>query len=180
MAVPPWASWYVQQLGGGAVATRAVEDSLRTQQGTSAAQRLSSQQSRWSVYREQGRAALAEAEQWRAARNERRRSAERGSFARQAASLRQMLPPRTSVASGLSDARIGRLQEVTWTPDCATRDCAVCMVAFEPGESVVSLPCSPLHVHHRSCISSWLSRQRTCPICRGVVAEPEPGPEPDA
>ena len=42
--------------------------------------------------------------------------------------------------------------------------CAICTNAFVTGERVTRLPCS--HTFHRECISSWLERASSCPICR--------------
>lgn len=44
-------------------------------------------------------------------------------------------------------------------------DCAVCMVAFEPGDALKSLPCGH-SAFHVECIRRWLERSPTCPLCR--------------
>lgn len=37
--------------------------------------------------------------------------------------------------------------------------------------SVVTLPCSDLHVFHFRCIEKWLTTNPNCPICRGNVTD---------
>ena len=178
---PGWAQWYIQQLGGGAAAEQAVDSSLARQQQPQPQQRSSSttltqRQLRRRSFAEQGRAALEEASAYGEATRlqrdaDRRRSAERAAFERQAAGLREMLPPRPAEPSnGLTAEQIGRLETLLWSDECATHDCAVCMAAFTAGEELIRLPCSPLHCMHTGCIASWLERQRTCPVCRAVVS----------
>ncbi|KAJ8905865.1 hypothetical protein NDN08_002370 [Rhodosorus marinus] len=42
--------------------------------------------------------------------------------------------------------------------------CAVCKDAFELDQECVQMPCS--HIFCESCISPWLERHNTCPVCR--------------
>lgn len=45
-----------------------------------------------------------------------------------------------------------------------TESCSVCLVSFEPEDSVTTLPCQ--HTFHRECIERWLTqRNRRCPLC---------------
>jgi len=43
-------------------------------------------------------------------------------------------------------------------------DCAICLTAFENGETLRILPCQ--HPFHTHCIDQWLGAHRTCPMCR--------------
>lgn len=43
-------------------------------------------------------------------------------------------------------------------------DCTICIEPLKRGENTVSLPC--LHIYHYHCISTWLRRHSSCPICR--------------
>jgi hypothetical protein len=45
--------------------------------------------------------------------------------------------------------------------------CAVCYDAFNPGDEVVTLPCS--HRYHAACVTPWLRRATSCPTCRADV-----------
>ncbi|PIA26315.1 hypothetical protein AQUCO_09500052v1 [Aquilegia coerulea] len=48
------------------------------------------------------------------------------------------------------------------------QQCSVCLVEFQTEEEVSQLS-GCLHVFHKSCIASWLLRDRfTCPLCRSV------------
>lgn len=42
--------------------------------------------------------------------------------------------------------------------------CVICLSDYALGEMVSILPC--LHYYHKKCISDWLPRVNTCPICR--------------
>ena len=44
-------------------------------------------------------------------------------------------------------------------------ECAVCFVAFEPGDALKALPCGHAGFHLK-CIRTWLQRSPTCPLCR--------------
>ncbi|XP_002967123.2 RING-H2 finger protein ATL5 [Selaginella moellendorffii] len=47
-------------------------------------------------------------------------------------------------------------------------ECPICLGAFGDGQEVTVLPkCK--HFYHRDCLSSWLFRQPTCPLCRCSV-----------
>lgn len=45
--------------------------------------------------------------------------------------------------------------------------CSVCMENFNLDEEVKKLSCS--HLFHGDCISPWLKKRQTCPICRKVA-----------
>lgn len=56
--------------------------------------------------------------------------------------------------------------------DCNAQRCAICLDAFEIGENASwaknTMYCN--HAFHTSCIKHWLSRKRTCPVCRyGII-----------
>jgi len=48
-----------------------------------------------------------------------------------------------------------------------SRECVICMMEFNVGESVRYLPC--MHTYHVSCIDDWLMRSLTCPSCMEPV-----------
>lgn len=51
-------------------------------------------------------------------------------------------------------------------------DCAVCLLEFEEGESMRTLPLC-CHSFHVDCIDMWLRSHATCPLCRaGVYLSP--------
>lgn len=42
--------------------------------------------------------------------------------------------------------------------------CSICQDSFCEGEEVYKLPCR--HVYHCNCVTSWLEKNHTCPLCR--------------
>ena len=105
---------------------------------------------------------------------------------------------------GLSEAEIAKLRDVQWAPQAATTDekatlslgegdagrrvddekekkvpdeCAVCFVAFEPGDALKALPCGHAGFHLK-CIRTWLQRSPTCPLCRCACRAADPGDVP--
>ena len=48
--------------------------------------------------------------------------------------------------------------------DECNHECCVCFYKHSVGDKVVRLPCG--HLFHHNCISEWLNKRCTCPICR--------------
>merc|ERR1719370_1336571 len=66
--------------------------------------------------------------------------------------------------------RIGLIQQLpTGTFDgCKkNRECVICMIEFNVGDSVRYLPC--MHTYHVEFIDDWLMRSFTCPSCMEPV-----------
>jgi len=53
-----------------------------------------------------------------------------------------------------SDQTIGYLHE----------ECPICLTPFDEGNDLMALPCA--HLFCQSCITDWLSHDRSCPICQ--------------
>jgi hypothetical protein len=51
------------------------------------------------------------------------------------------------------------------------KECSVCLMNFEKNTKVRVLPCSveKPHIYHVKCIDEWLSKNKTCPICRTIL-----------
>lgn len=47
------------------------------------------------------------------------------------------------------------------------RECVICMIEFNVGDSIRYLPC--MHTYHVGCIDDWLMRSLTCPSCMEPV-----------
>ncbi|KAK8962591.1 RING-H2 finger protein ATL65 [Platanthera guangdongensis] len=54
-------------------------------------------------------------------------------------------------------------------PAATNRDCAVCLLEFEEGEWLRTLPICA-HAFHVECIDVWLRSHATCPLCRAAVS----------
>lgn len=62
----------------------------------------------------------------------------------------------------------------------AHASCSVCCDDFAAGNTLIFMPCQ--HAFHEGCLTAWLARQPTCPLCRSELpeAEVEGGAEPGA
>jgi hypothetical protein len=52
--------------------------------------------------------------------------------------------------------------------------CSICLIAMEPTDELMALPCAPAHaahshVWHAACLCRWLQHKRSCPVCRHDV-----------
>lgn len=45
--------------------------------------------------------------------------------------------------------------------------CSICLNDFVIGDVLIPLPCS--HMYHKTCLSMWLIRRNTCPLCSTAV-----------
>jgi len=52
-------------------------------------------------------------------------------------------------------------------PCVAKSDCSICLNAIGPGDTIYDLPCN--HTFHEACLSQWLDRQHSCPLCRQKI-----------
>ena len=63
---------------------------------------------------------------------------------------------------------IRQLPLVSVTPpdlvDPNNRECCICFESHDIRQTVIRLPCS--HIYHPPCITDWLNRHCTCPVCR--------------
>ncbi|XP_015127884.1 E3 ubiquitin-protein ligase RNF181 [Diachasma alloeum] len=69
----------------------------------------------------------------------------------------EKLPPPASKAA------VEALEEIKIT-DAGSKQCPVCLKAFESSEIAKSLPCQ--HSFHKECIIPWLDKTNSCPLCR--------------
>lgn len=47
--------------------------------------------------------------------------------------------------------------------------CPVCLLDFEVGDEVKTLPCHRSHCFHTPCVHTWLAEHNTRPICRAEL-----------
>ncbi|NXY30480.1 PJA2 ligase, partial [Pomatorhinus ruficollis] len=55
--------------------------------------------------------------------------------------------------------------------------CTICCSDYMDGEIITKLPCR--HLFHKPCVTLWLQRSGTCPVCRHVLAPVFPEPADD-
>ncbi|AQK57356.1 Putative RING zinc finger domain superfamily protein [Zea mays] len=53
--------------------------------------------------------------------------------------------------------------------DDGCRGCAICLEDFQDGVEVAVMACSGQHEFHSGCITNWLRRSNTCPMCRHAL-----------
>ena len=51
-------------------------------------------------------------------------------------------------------------------------ECAICFAEYVPGSYQLCLPCG--HAFHSRCLTRWLARSETCPLCRRSCTAPGP------
>merc|ERR1719215_2583714 len=71
---------------------------------------------------------------------------------------------------------ITQLPKVQFSPElfnddggegCYPTMCSVCLDAFDETHDITATNCTPnVHVFHTECLSGWLDRRKTCPLCR--------------
>ncbi|KAL6642253.1 hypothetical protein ACP70R_020434 [Stipagrostis hirtigluma subsp. patula] len=72
-------------------------------------------------------------------------------------------------AVGASAAAVGDLEKREFHAGdggCGVTGCAICLEDFDDGEEVSVMPCARGHEFHPGCITKWLGRSKTCPLCR--------------
>ncbi|CAE7662098.1 plr-1 [Symbiodinium pilosum] len=62
------------------------------------------------------------------------------------------------------------------SPEEATQDCAICFQPMEESCELQKLSCG--HRFHHACISEWLIRKSSCPLCKQESPGAEPEKEP--
>lgn len=81
---------------------------------------------------------------------------------------------RRDVSKGASEAAIQALPTKTFSDlhgessDDLDPTCPICLVDFELDEELRVLPCK--HHFHQGCVDEWLSKNSSCPSCRGDIS----------
>lgn len=71
------------------------------------------------------------------------------------------------VSKGLSKNELDRLKITKYLSGRKKDKCLICLGWLEDKEEIRNLKCK--HLFHRHCIDNWLSKNKTCPICKGNV-----------
>mmetsp|Transcript_12432 Transcript_12432/g.25810 ORF Transcript_12432/g.25810 Transcript_12432/m.25810 type:complete len:407 (-) Transcript_12432:168-1388(-) len=89
-------------------------------------------------------------------------------------------PPEQRPAPPASRRAIRQLPTVVVKPedlvDESNRECCICLDEHNLGDRVVRLPCA--HIFHPRCITDWLLKHCTCPVCRYELPTNDPSYEP--
>lgn len=77
---------------------------------------------------------------------------------------------------GMPDSFVDSLDRVDKKKLTSSDTCAICSQEYlsDPYPLVVVLPCPGKHMFDLECISPWLKRNSTCPLCRHDMAKKEP------
>lgn len=71
------------------------------------------------------------------------------------------------VSKGLSKKELNSLKITKYLAGNKKDKCLICLGWIEDKEEIRNLKCK--HFFHRHCIDNWLSKNKTCPICKGNV-----------
>ncbi|KAJ1380135.1 Zinc finger, RING-type [Sesbania bispinosa] len=63
-----------------------------------------------------------------------------------------------------SKIAIESLQKVKLQEGATMERCSICLMEFDVGTEVSSMPCK--HVYHHECLVQWLKTSHVCPLCR--------------
>lgn len=88
---------------------------------------------------------------------------------------RSSSPPRRP--AGLDPTIMSALPIIEWTASRSSgraegeppEECPLCLAEYEVGDKLLMLPC--FHQIHEECVSQWLARSTTCPVCKTDVQE---------
>ncbi|XP_017638091.1 E3 ubiquitin-protein ligase ATL4-like [Gossypium arboreum] len=80
----------------------------------------------------------------------------------------QSSPPTTSLLDSLPLFTFSSITSRTNKDSTVSGDCAVCLSKFEPMDQLRLLPLC-CHAFHAQCIDTWLTSNRTCPLCRSPL-----------
>ncbi|GAX82812.1 hypothetical protein CEUSTIGMA_g10238.t1 [Chlamydomonas eustigma] len=78
-------------------------------------------------------------------------------------------PASKKVVSNLPLIEVTGEKLTEWGPECM---CAVCTCEVALGEMIVELPCK--HKYHRACVTPWLQKHNSCPVCRKELPTDDP------
>jgi len=71
-----------------------------------------------------------------------------------------------------SQETLDKLQETMYSEGkCVNKECTVCQEDYKDDDKVLHLPCN--HNFHKSCVTEWLLRHDSCPICRKGIQNQE-------
>jgi len=95
--------------------------------------------------------------------------------------MHSILESRNSQASrqrrGLSAVGIRKLSRSVFSREKSKCNlCSICLGHFDDGDGLLLLPCDERHGFHEPCITQWLVKNNSCPLCQRFV--PDAGDSP--
>ncbi|MBD2358782.1 E3 ubiquitin protein ligase [Tolypothrix sp. FACHB-123] len=85
--------------------------------------------------------------------------------------------PRSNAAPPASEQALQSLRREKFTKKLLEEgdngECIICIDRFEETETVIALPCK--HWFHDACVTMWLERHNTCPLCREPIEAKKQG-----
>jgi len=79
----------------------------------------------------------------------------------------ESLPTRTYQPRKTTSTETGTIDKKISEQDDINSTCRICLSEYEAGEEMRTLPC--FHSYHKTCIDTWLQRNRKCPICKNPI-----------
>ena len=49
--------------------------------------------------------------------------------------------------------------------------CIICFVDYTEQDTIITLPCDKRHFFHEDCITDWLKKNNTCPLCKKAITK---------
>ena len=66
-------------------------------------------------------------------------------------------------SSEINTENIEKIEKI-YIDELYDKECTICLENFNENEILYELKCK--HYYHKTCIDDWLSKKRTCPLCR--------------
>lgn len=73
-----------------------------------------------------------------------------------------------TVSRGITQDQIDQIEVIEFNSISFNQEsCSICYGEYKQGEKLKRLNCK--HVYHIYCISTWLNREKKCPMCKEEI-----------
>lgn len=73
-----------------------------------------------------------------------------------------------TVSRGITQDQIDRIEVIEFKSNSFNQEnCSICYEEYKQGEKLKQLNCK--HVYHINCISTWLNKEKKCPMCKEEI-----------
>lgn len=69
-----------------------------------------------------------------------------------------------NINTGNNERLIKKNKKIITLNETNNKDCVICFEEYKEGDIIIELECK--HVYHDPCISKWLQKDLSCPMCR--------------